>query len=68
MTCKNTHFQLILQHFLSNFAPENILIMSQNQQNGQNLKKAVAAPQPCRRRKAAGWQAFPNRKEVLTVL
>ncbi len=34
--------------------------MSQNLQNKQNLKKSVAATQPCRRRKAAGWQAFPN--------
>ena len=27
-------------------------------QNGQNFKKVTAATQPCRRRKAAGWQAF----------
>ena len=32
--------------------------MSQNFQNLQN--KCVAAPQPCRRQKAAGWRAFPQ--------
>ena len=33
----------------------------------QNLKKAsVTAPQPCRRRKAAGWRAFPDSKGVLS--
>ena len=32
----------------------------------QNHKETnMAAPQPCRRRKAAGWRAFPNTKSVL---
>ena len=32
----------------------------------QNYKETnIAAPQPCRRRKAAGWRAFPNTKSVL---
>ena len=32
----------------------------------QNYKETnMAAPQPCRRRKAAGWRAFPNTKRVL---
>ena len=30
----------------------------------QNLKEIkVAATQPCRRRKAASWRAFPNSKK-----
>ena len=30
----------------------------------QNLKETdVTASQPCRRRKAAGWRAFPNLKK-----
>ena len=28
----------------------------------KTLKQVGAATQPCRRRKAAGWQAFPNHK------
>lgn len=40
--------------------------MSQNHQNLQN--KCEAAPQPCRRRKAAGWRAFPKQAKVLMVL
>jgi len=34
--------------------------MSQNLQNMQNKSDVWAAAQPCRRRKAAGWQAFPD--------
>ena len=33
----------------------------------QNFKQSnMAAAQPCRRRKAAGWRAFPNLKHVLS--
>ena len=35
--------------------------MSQNLQNLQN--KRGAAPQPCRRRKAAGWLDFQNKQK-----
>ena len=38
--------------------------LQQNLQNLQNLKKKhVAATQPCRRRKAAGWRAFHDQKK-----
>ena len=42
--------------------------MSQNLQNLQNKREVWAAPQPCRRRKAAGWQAFSDQEKVWTVL
>ena len=33
----------------------------------QNLKETnMAAPQPCCRRKAAGWRAFPRQNKVLS--
>ena len=37
--------------------------MSQNLQNMQNQQLLWDAEQPRRRRKAAGWQAFPNPKK-----
>ena len=37
--------------------------MSQNLQNLQNKIEAWAAPQPCRRRKAAGWRAFLDQEK-----
>ena len=37
--------------------------MSQNRQNIQNHHLAWAAAQPRRRRKAAGWLAFPYHKK-----
>ena len=37
--------------------------MSQNLQNLQNQTEALAAPQPCRRWKAAGWRAFPGQEK-----
>ena len=46
--------------------------MSQNRQNIQNHHLAWAAAQPRRRRKAAGWLAFPDQEKrfclVLNVL
>lgn len=38
--------------------------MSQNLQNMQNQQLMWAAAQLRRRRKAAGWLAFPNSKEM----
>ena len=37
--------------------------MSQNLQNLQNRTEALSASQPCRRRKAAGWRAFPDQEK-----
>ena len=34
----------------------------------KTILRGMAATQPCRRRKATGWQAFPNQKVVLMVL
>ena len=38
--------------------------MSQNLQNLQNKREVWTAPQPCRRRKAASWQAFSDQEKV----
>ena len=74
LLCKYTHFQIILQDFLYNFATKIIQhrLCHKTHKTFKTIIFALAATQPCRRRKAAGWQAFFDQEKrfcrVLQVL